>query len=251
MKKLNNKLKSNVEQATIRSQKDIINRLRLFDFAKSAISLYCEGRKANLEGYDFMDFKEKFKLVEFKESKEIEGITYKEIINVGNKFIEDELADSIFVLNISTFENWILTVLNNKMKDNKANIFNADDKTVNIAVIKESADIDELWEKIISQYLQKLPYSGIKSMLLKLLKDFNVKQHDITPNLLDRINENSLCRNILVHNQKKVNDDYIRKSGKFAVFTNGDIIKITETLLFNQGDNLLRFMQEFRKIITS
>jgi len=245
------KLNSNINRATIRSQNEIINRLKLYDFAKSAISLFCEDRKINFVGYDFTDFKGKFKLIEFKEDKEIESITYKEIINVGNGFIEDELAVSTFVLNISTFENWILTVLNNRMKDNKANIFSEDDKAVDISVIQESADIDELWGKIISKYLQKLPYSGMRIMLVKLLKAFNIKQSDITLNLLYRINENSLCRNILVHNQKIVNDDYIRKSGRFAVFKKGDVIKITETILFNQGDNLLQFMQDFRENITS
>jgi len=251
MKKLSKKLISKVDRATIRFQNEVINRLRLYDFAKSAISFYCKERATYFDGYDFKDFKGKFRLIEFKEDKEIKSISYKEIIGVGNKFIEDELADSIFVLNMSTFENWILTMLNHKLLDNKADIFKKDDKTVDISVIQESSNLYELWEKIISKYLQKLPYSGMRSMLLKLLKDFRINQVDITPNLIGKIIENSLCRNSLVHNQKKVQDDYIKKCGKFAKFNEGDNIKITEPVLFEQGDNLLRFMQDFRKNISS
>ena len=40
---------------------------------------------------------------------------------------------------------------------------------------------------------------------------------------------------------------YINNCGKFARFKDGDIIKISEDILFEQGDNLLRFMQDFRK----
>ena len=135
------------------------------------------------------------------------------------------------------------------MRDNTTDIFKGKDKTVEISIIQESADIDELWDTIIRRYLQKLPYNGMKSMILKLLKEFGLKQSDMPTNLIDKLNEYSLCRNIIVHNQKKVSDDYIRKSGRFAVFSKGDTVKITEELLFKQGDNLLGFMQEFRKAI--
>lgn len=249
MKKLDSKLLSKINRSTIHYQNQIINRLRLYDFAKSAISLFCEERRNNLLGYDYPGFKSKFKCVQFKPDKEIESITYKKIIDEGKKFIGNELADSIFVLNVSTFENWVLTMLNYRMRDNKNNIFMGDDKKVDISIIQESADMDELWDTIIGGYLQKLPYGGMKSMLLKLLKEFDVKPSDMTPHLIDKLNENSLCRNLIVHNQKKVNDEYIRKSGKYAVFHKGDSVEITEGLLFEQGDNLLVFMQDFRKVI--
>ncbi len=251
MKKLDKKLVSKVYKVTVMSQNDIINRLKLYDFAKSAISIFCQQSNANFENYDFVDFKAKFKLVEFKKEKEIAGISHKDIITVGNKFIENELADSIFVLNISTFENWILTVLNLVLVDNKTEIFKSDERSVDISIIQESSNIDELWERIVGKYLQKLPYSGIKSMLQKLLKEFGVKQSVITPDLIGKINENSLCRNSLVHSQKKVNDDYLTKSGIYARFKKGEIIKINDVLLFEQGDNLLRFMQDFRNSINT
>jgi len=250
IKKLDSKLLSKIDLSTIGYQNHIINRLKLYDFAKSAISLFCKDQKHNLVGYDYPGFKNKFKLLKFNPDKEIKSIKYNEIIDVGNKFIGDELADSIFVLNVSTFENWVLTMLNYRMKDNKTNIFIGDDKAVDISIIQESADIDELWDTIIRRYLQKLPYSGMKSMLLKLLKEFDIKHTDMTPDLIDKLNENSLCRNLIVHNQKKVNDEYIQKSGKFAVFKQGDSVEITEKLLFEQGDNLLVFMQDFRKVIS-
>ena len=249
MKKLDSTLLHKINVTTVEYQNHILNRLKLYDFAKSAISLFCEGQKNNSLGYDYPGFKNKFKLIKFKPDKKIQSIACTEIIDVGNKFIGDELADSIFVLNISTFENWVLTMLNLKMRNNKTDIFLGDDKIVDISVIQESANMDDLWDTIIRKYLQKLPYNGMKNMLLKLLKDFNVKHSDMTPHLIDKLNENSLRRNLIVHNQKKVNDDYIHKTGKYAAFNKGDSVEITEELLFEQGDNLLIFMQDFRKAI--
>jgi len=234
---------------TIDYQNHIINRLKLYDFAQSAISYYCIDKNNKYLGYDYPGFKNKFKLIQFNPNKEIKSIEYKKIIDVGNQFIRGELSDSIFVLNISTFENWVLTMLAYIMKDNKTNIFKGDDKLVEISIIQESSDMDELWGRIINKHLQKLPYSGMKNMLLKLIKEFDIKSTDFTPDLIDKLNENSLCRNLIVHNQKKVNEDYIKKSGKFAVFSEGDSVNITEEYLFVQGDNLLMFMQDFRKAI--
>lgn len=250
MKKIYGELSSKLIHSTVEYQNHILNRLKLYDFAKSAISLFCEDRKKNLLGYEYADFKSKFQLVQFKPDKEIKSIGHKEIVDIGNQFIGNELADSIFVLNDSTFENWILTMLSFRMKDNKANIFTNTDKAVDISIKQESNDIDQLWDTIIRMYLQKLPYTGMKNMLLKLLKEFNIKSSEVTPHLIDKLNENSLCRNIIVHNQKKINDDYVKKSGKFAVFHKGDTVEITEKRLFEQGDNLLVFMQDFRKVIS-
>jgi|GEM_PF-3188257 len=249
MKKNDSNLLIKINSLTIIYQNHIINRLKLYNFADSAITFFCKDRNKNLLGYDYPSFKNKFSLIEFKPDKEIESIAYKEIISVGNKFIGDELSDSIFVLNVATFENWILSMLHYRMRDNTKDIFKGNDKTVEISIIQESADIDELWDTIIRRYLQKLPYNGMKSMILKLLKEFGLKRSDMPTNLIDKLNENSLCRNIIVHNQKKVSDDYIKKSGSFAVFSKGGTVKITEKLLFQQGDNLLGFMQEFRKAI--
>lgn len=245
MQNLNSRLNSD----TIRFQNSVISRLKLYNFAKSAIDSYCKSKANNLEGYNFNEFKTKFKLIDFKKDKEIKDINYKEIIDVGNNFLENELADSIFVLNMSTFENWVLTTLKLHFIENPDVLFQNSDKKIDISIIRESNDLDELWEKIIDDYLRSLPYSGMKKTLFVFLKQFNIKQENITSGIIDRIYENSLCRNIIVHNQKKIDRIYVEKCGKFARYKDGEIVKITEDILFEQGDNLLRFMQDFRKNI--
>jgi hypothetical protein len=253
MKQVDKALLKKIGSITVKSQNQILNRLRLFDFAQSAIIDFCNHKYNTVQGYDYPSFKSKFQLIKFNPEKPIKSISYKEIIDTGKSFIGDELSDSIFVLNVATFENWILSALNLKMRSNTNDLFKDNDKkdsdkVVDISVIQDSVDMDDLWDKLIGKYLQKLPYGGMKNMILKLLKEFSIKQSDISTNLIDKINENSLCRNIIVHNQKIINDEYIIKCGKFAVFNKGDTIHITEKLLFEQGDNLLGFMQEFKKI---
>lgn len=242
-------LNSRLDVDTIGFQKSVISRLKLYNFAKSAIDSYCNDKASKLNGYNFNEFKSKFKLVNFKTDKEIKDITYKEIIDVGNNFLENELADSIFVLNMSTFENWVLTTLKLHFIENHNAIFQKSDKKIDISTIVESNDLNELWGKIIDEYLKNLPYSGMKKTLIDFLKIFNIKREKFTPNIIDRIHENSLCRNIIVHNQKKVNRIYVEKCGKFARYKEGEVIKITEDILYEQGDNLLKFMQDFRKNI--
>jgi len=247
MVKLNRKLLSKLNSDTIRFQNNIINRLKLYVFAKSAIGYYCKDQKNKLVGYNFKDFKKKFEMVDFKRGKEIKSIHYKEIINVGNDFVENELADSIFVLNMSAFEHWLLTILKIKLLETPRDSFYHSDRKIDISIIVEVNDLCELRERVVDDYLLKFNYSNMRDKLKTFLKNFKINQSKITRNSIENINENSFCRNIIVHNQKKVNMIYINNCGKFARFKDGDIIKISEDILFEQGDNLLRFMQDFRK----
>ncbi|MBA7470964.1 hypothetical protein ES707_06256 [subsurface metagenome] len=249
-------LKSKLERVTIRYQNEIINRLRLYVFAKSAITLYCKDRLSQFEGYDFTDFKLKFKLVDFHEDKEIKRISYKDMVKTGEDFVSNELTDAIYVLNTSTFENWLLTILKQKLLINKSSIYSdmsrirkgdEDYARIDVAMVRGVSTLEELWGNIVDKYLRSLPYDGIKKVMGKFLNVFKIGKETITPNIFDKINEVYLCRNAIVHNRKKVGNDYIEKSGKFARFKLDDVIVLTEDVLFEQADNLLRFMQDFRK----
>lgn len=244
---MNKKLLTKLDQHTLTAQGLLIKRFKLFDFAKSAIKYYSKYNSEKFTDYDFSQFRKKFKLVSFKQDKEIKGISYKEIIQVGHNFIENELSDSIFVLNMSTFEHWILTILRLKFLENPGDAFQGSEKTISVHTILSVNDLDELWERVIDEHLFRKPYEGIKQMLNYFLKKFNIDKSKITHFIVDKINENSLCRNLIVHNQKRVSEIYVNSCGKFAKFKNGEYVKIAEDVLFEQGDNLLRFMQDFRK----
>lgn len=246
MNKIPAKLISKLDATTIRFQAAVINRLKLFDFSKSAIIHYSESRKKEYLGYSFDKFQSQFKLVDFKKDSKVKSIEYKEIVRTGNAFIEGELADSSFVLNIATFEHWLLSALKELILFEPREFFPQIDKQINIIHLKKFADIQALWEELADDYLSALPYKGMEVMLKTFLRCFGLKESNFTKDIVGKLNENSQCRNLIVHNQKKVNSTYTKKCGKFAKFAEGEKVVITEGLLFAQADNLLRFMQDFR-----
>lgn len=246
MEKLPNKLISTLDTTTIRFQTEIINRLKLFDFSRAAILHYSESQKKDFQGYSFDKLQGQFKLVGFKEGRRVKCINYKEMVAVGNSYINGELSDSIFVLNMATFEHWLLWVVKALILSNPGEFYPNNKKQIEVAYLKKFTDMSMLWEELVDDYLNVLPYQGMKVLLKKFLSCFGLKESDITKNILDMINENSQCRNVIMHNQKKVNGTYIKKCGKFSKYVEGDIIIVTEDIIFNQADNLLRFMQDFR-----
>jgi hypothetical protein len=246
MKKLPNKLISKLNVTTIRFQTEIINRIKLFDFSKSAILHYSESQKKEFQCYSFEKLQSRFKLVGFKQGSKIKSIEYKDMVTVGNAYIKGELSDSIFVLNMATFEHWLLWVLKALILFNPREFYPKGNKQINLTDLQTFTDMPMLWEKLVDDYLSTLPYQGMKTLLKTFLNYFGLKESDFTRNLLGMINENSQCRNIIMHNQKKVNATYTKKCGKYGKFPEGEPVVITEDILFDQADNLLRFMQDFR-----
>ena len=181
----------------------------------------------------------------------IKNIDYKEIVEVGQSYIKGELSDSNFVLNMSTFEYWLLDELKTLISYSPVDFYPNDKKQIEISCLKTFRDLTVLWNELIDDYLRSLPYKGMKEELKTFLKAFQFKESDFMTDLLDKISESSLLRNIIIHNQKKVNSSYIKKSGKFGRFSDGDIAVITVEIIYDQADNLLRFMQDFRKNLES
>jgi hypothetical protein len=247
MERIPAKLISNIDATTIRFQAEIINRLRLFDFSKSAIVYYSKSEEEKFQGYSFDNLQSRFKLIGFKEGSKVKNIEYKDMVNIGNSFIKGELSDSIFVLNMATFEHWLIWVLKALILSNPREFYpKSSKKQIEVSYLKKFLDMPMLWEELADDYLITLPYQGMKSMLTTFLSFFGLKENDFTKNLLGLISENSQCRNVIMHNQKKVNGTYIKKCGKFGKYVEGESIIVTEDILFDQADNLLRFMQDFR-----
>lgn len=247
MGKIPAKVISKLDTATIRPQMAIINRLKLFDFSKAAILHYSESRKKEFLGYSFDKLQSRFKLVAFKKGSRVKSIEYKEILNVGDSFIKEELSDSIFVLNMATFEHWLFCTLKELILSNPREFFPKSEKQIQVSHLKNYPDMPTLWEDLADDYLSALPYKGMKATLKTFLGCFGLKEAKFLKDIMDKLNENSQCRNIIIHNQKIVNATYTKKCEKFAKFTEGEHIMITEDILFEQADNLLRFMQDFRK----
>jgi hypothetical protein len=247
MGKIPTKLITKLDGATIRCQMAIINRLRLFDFSKAAILHYSESRKKELLGYSFDKLHSRFRLVGFKKGSRVKSIEYKEIVNVGDSFIKEELSDSIFVLNMATFEHWLLWTLKELILSNPREFFPKSEKQIEVALLKKYPDMTKLWEDLADDYLGALPYKGMQATLKTFLRCFGLKEANFLKDIIDKLNENGQCRNIIIHNQKIVNATYTNKCKKFTRFTKGEHILITEDILFEQADNLLRFMQDFRK----
>lgn len=105
------------------------------------------------------------------------------------------------------------------------------------------------WQGIINRYLFNKFYDRKDEVLKNLLSACNIKMDKDLEVTIWKINENFLCRNLVVHNKNKVNEEYLTKAGEYAKFKIGEIIKVSEEYLFEQGDNLLFFMQNVRKKI--
>ncbi len=246
MEKLPAKLISKFDASTIRFETEIINRMKLFDFSKSAILHFSEFQKKELQGYSFENLQNHFKLVGFKEGSAVKTISYKNVVNVGESFIEAELSDSIFVLNMATFEHWLTWTLKALILSNPRQFYPKGKKQVEIDYLKKFHDIAMLWEELIDDYLSALPYQGMRVLLKTFLGCFGLKETDLTKNLVGIINEISQRRNVIIRNQTRANAIYVRKSGKYTRFSEGECVIITEEALFEQADGLLRFMQDFR-----
>jgi len=242
------KLLSKLSNGAIKFQMEVIARLKLFDFSRAAIRYYSGAKKTELSGHSFGTFQSRFKLVSFKAGSQIKEIGYKEIVKVGDNLVAGELADSVFILNMSTFERWVLSTMRQAILSNPRKLFPESEKLVKLSYFKKFGNLEEFWEEHVDEYLGGIPYKGMKQMLRVFLKSFDLTESQLTKDIVGKLNENSLCRNLVVHNSKQVNATYVSKAGKFAKFRLGETVTISESLLFEQADNILRFIQDFRKI---
>lgn len=245
------KLKSKLDSNIVKFQTKIKNNFQLFCFSKDAIIYFSKFHKLEFKDYKFIKFADRFKNIAIKNTPEIKEIKQAKIIDYGNNLIKTELANLVFILNMSDFEAWLYEFLNLIFcNDHKTLLryLNLEKTPVNLSLIEQSKNIEEVWQGIINKYLFNKFYDRKDEILENLLSASNIKLDDDFNIVIGKINENFLCRNLIVHNKKKVNEDYLSKSKKFARFKNvGEIIDISEEYLFDQGDNLLFFMQNIRK----
>ncbi len=217
------KLDSNI----VKFQTKIKNNFQLFYFSRDAIVFFSKSYKSEFKDYEFSNFANKFKKVSVKNTPE--NIKYIKIIDYGNDLIENNLVNLVFVLNMSDFEAWLFEFLNIIFSSNHkilSRYLNLEKTPFNLSVLERSKNIEEIWQKIIDQYLFNKFYDRKDEILKNLLSSCNIKMDKNFEIIIGKINENFLCRNLVVHNKNKVNEEYVIKSGKYAKFKIGEIIKI-------------------------
>ncbi|MFH1308710.1 MAG: hypothetical protein ABIH51_01720 [Patescibacteria group bacterium] len=242
--------KSKFNSDVVKFQTKIRNNLQLYYFSKDAIIYFSKFHKSEFKDYEFSDFINKLKGVSVKKTSAIKKIKCTKILCYGKNLIENELSDLIFVLNISDFEAWLVESFNL--------IFSSDYKillrylkpektSLSLSLLEQSNNIDEVWQGVIDRHLSNKFYGRKDELLRNLLSACDIKEDKNFKAVIGKINESFLCRNLIVHNKNKVNKEYLNKSGKYAKFTKGDMVKVSEEYLFEQGSNLLFFMQGIRK----
>jgi len=146
-------LKNELIHELINAQKIIFNRVKLYIFSKSSINHFINIHDSKCSDYNFENLSKKFNLVEFKDTLQIEKISYQKISEVGNDFVNHELIDSMFVLNIATFETCLMNILKKYTLCNPDIILkkrkkNEQEKQININTIFQYSKIEYLHELI-------------------------------------------------------------------------------------------------------
>lgn len=244
-------MKSLATNITIEAKNSILENLKIYIFIKSSILGYKSELIREKKAFNFDLITKKFVHSQVKPKAKIDPIKYSEINRYTQNIVKEKISDAIFIFNMNIFDSWILDLIKTKLQKYHKSFASKleptddfDQKQISIKVIKDAVSIDELWERIIGDYIFKMGYTDIVKHLDLLSKHFHIKFKK--DDLVGKINEYSLRRNIIVHNSKIVNDIYIRKAGKFRKFNLNDVISIAENDIFEQTDILLRFITDFQ-----
>jgi hypothetical protein len=236
---------------TIDAKNSILENLKTYIFIKTSILHFKKSITIEKKSISFSSIPRKFKYSKIKPKATVKPINHKDVNSYVKQIANEKVNDSIFVFNMDIFENWILDLIRIKLKkypksygtkqDQEKEL---DQKVIPIKIIKESGSVEEIWEKIIGDYIFKMGYKDILKHLELLYRHYGIKIN--RDDLVGKINEYSLRRNLVVHNNKIVNEIYLRKSGKSAVYNIGDKVSVLESDLYEQTDILLRFMTDFQ-----
>lgn len=250
---MENIINAKLDSVIVKFQTKIRKNLQLFCFSSDGILYFSKFKKKEFSNYEFNNFIGKFSKVSFKKDSSIKKIKYSNIVEYGNSLIKNELSNLLFVLNMSDFEAWLGEMFN-IIFSSRHDIFlrrlDLEKFPLKASLIENTDNINDVWNRIIEQYVSDKFYKGMSIVLEDFLIACEIKKTKDFDENIGKLNEHSLCRNLIIHNKNKVNKIYLDKAGKFNKFSKiGDKVEISEKCLFEQGDNLLFFMQEIRKKI--
>lgn len=237
------------DSISIGAKSNLLDNLKSFHFIKLSVDELSNSILHSNKKIEFEIIPQKFTLSKIKPSSKIKPIDKNSITDFNNNTINKHLTDSIFTFNSSIFETWIFDLIRLRfMSYPKSFNYNSssddsDSKSVSIKIIKNSTSIDELWQRIIDDYIFRIGYTDIEKHIELLFQHYkiSIKKKD----LIGKIKEFSLRRNVLIHNNKIIGETYINKSGMYANYKLGDKVILTDDDLFEQTDVYLRFITDF------
>ncbi len=240
------KLISNI----IKFQTKIRKNLQLYCFSSDAIINFSNYHKSNFKNYEFVNFGKKFKNISIKDTSDVREIEHGKIVEYGHELVEKELSNLVFVLNMADFEAWLVEFLDIIFSSDHGLLLKylkPEETPINLSLLEQSSDLEEVWQRIIGQYLLNKSYDRKNKILKILLASCNIKENKDFEEIEEKISENFLCRNLVIHNKNIVDKEYLLRAGKRKrCVKEGEIIEITQNCLFEQGENLLLFMKKVR-----
>lgn len=241
--------KTEFRSICISAKTNLLDNLKSFIFLNSSVDDFSKSFHKSKKKFEFDIISQKFSLSKIKPNSKIKPIEKKSIDDFNKNIIHKHLSDSIYTFNFSIFETWIFDLIRLKFVtypksfnfDSKLDDSNS--KSVSIKIIKSSSSINELWKRIIDDYIYKIGYKDVEKHIDLLCQHYKIsfKNKDLIGNII----ESSLRRNVLIHNKKIVGEIYITKSDKFAKYKLGDKVILTNDNLFEQADTYLRFITDF------
>lgn len=165
-------------------------------------------------------FEQKGKKIDNKKILEKNKLTNEEITLVEEHFGHlKQIAPSIPLLKKSSFL-ILLSYLEFLIKDILKIYYYKhwealQNKEINIQItdLNEATDIEELKQFVVEGYVEGIIYKAWKDQVKSVCKLLGIKEEELQINL-DLINEADKRRNILIHNEGKVNKKYIRETGQ-------------------------------------
>jgi len=170
------------------------------------------------------------------------------VADYAMEYLDDELPRVVLYQTVSHFEAFIFDLLRLLFLNNPFAM--KSEQTLTANEILEKRNWENLTRGLIENKLHGLQYKNVRdwfTVLDGILKSPPVSKQDI-----ERLAELKASRDLVAHNQGRVNETYIRKAGALARAKIGELIPITRPYVYEAGDFLSdlikRIMAEVRKM---
>lgn len=171
---------SEFNSISIGSKSNLLDNLKSFVFIRSSVDEFSDSILSSKKKVEFDIIPQNFSLSKIKPESKIKSIDKNSISDFNNKIIYKNVAESIFMFNLSIFESWIFDLIRLKfMSYPKSFNYNLklddfDNKNISIKIIKESSTLEELWQRIIDDYIFRIGYTDIEKHIELLFSHYNI-----------------------------------------------------------------------------
>lgn len=152
---------------------------------------------------------------------------------------EDKIIlEGLFVLAISSFENSLNDTLRVLIKHIPQKL---DNKIGNIS--KDDLIEGNLLQKVIDNKINSISYKSLKEIIAYFIEVTAIDYNSISSELLDKLQELKATRNLLLHNNLKVNSIYLASAGKLFRAGLNSKLTIDQDYLFQSIVTLRNILQ--------